>query len=409
MATPKSPTASFARDDIVFLAAKRTAFGTYGGALKNHSATDLGVIAARAALVNAGVAPADVDAVVFGNVAQTSADAIYLARHIGLRCELPQATPALTVNRLCGSGFEAIVQAAQLLMLGEATVVLAGGTESMSQAPFALRDTRFGVPLGKTPTLEDTLWASLTDTFTGMPMAMTAEKLAETHHITQEHVDAYAVRSQRLTKAAQDDGVFDDEITAVQVKKGKEVISFVKDEHNRPDTTVEGLKKLPKVFKKDGVIHAGAASGVCDGAAALVMTTASNAKSKGLKPLGRLLGWGVAGCDPTVMGIGPVPAIERLLAKAGITLADVDLVEINEAFAPQVLACAKDLGLDAASDQSKLNVDGGAIAIGHPLAASGARITTHLLHALGRRKKRYGIGSACIGGGQGIAVLVERL
>jgi acetyl-CoA acyltransferase 2 len=217
------------------------------------------------------------------------------------------------------------------------------------------------------------------------------------------------VRSQKLTKLAQDNGAFDAEIAAIEVKKGKEVVSFAKDEHNRPDTTLESLKKLPKVFKKDGVIHAGAASGVCDGAAALVMTTASHAKAKGWKPLGRLVGWGVSGCDPTVMGIGPVPAIKQLLAKTGITLADVDLVEINEAFAPQALACAKDLGLDAASDNSKLNVDGGAIAIGHPLAASGARITAHLLHALGKRKKRYGIGSACIGGGQGIAVLVESL
>jgi acetyl-CoA acetyltransferase family protein len=242
-----------------------------------------------------------------------------------------------------------------------------------------------------------------------MPMAMTAEKLAETHKITQEEVDAYAVRSQQRTKRAQDDGSFDAELTPVEVKKGKEVVSFVKDEHNRPETTVDGLKKLPKVFKKDGVIHAGAASGVCDGAAALVITTASHAKARGWKPIGRLVGWGVAGCDPTVMGIGPVPAIHKLLAKAGITLADVDLVEINEAFAPQVLACAKDLGLDAASDDSKLNVDGGAIAVGHPLAASGARITTHLIHALARRKKRYGIGSACIGGGQGVAVLVESL
>jgi acetyl-CoA C-acetyltransferase/acetyl-CoA acyltransferase 2 len=409
MATPKSPTASFSGDEIVFLSAKRTAFGTFGGALKNHSATDLGVIAARAALIASGVSPGDVDAVVFGNVAQTSPDAIYLARHVGLRCELPQGVPALTVNRLCGSGFEAVVQGAQLLMLGEATTVLVGGTESMSQAPFALRDARFGVPLGKAPALEDTLWSSLTDTFTGMPMAMTAEKLAETHKISQEEVDAYAVRSQKLTKQAQDNGAFDAEMTPVEVKKGKEVVSFVKDEHNRPETTVEGLKKLPKVFKKDGVIHAGAASGVCDGAAALVMTTASHAKAKGWKPLARLVGWGVAGCDPTVMGIGPVPAVQRLLAKTGISLADVDLVEINEAFAPQVLACAKDLGLDAAGDDSKLNVDGGAIALGHPLAASGARITTHLLHALARRKNRYGIGSACIGGGQGIAVLVESL
>ncbi len=409
----KTPTASFSGDDIVILSAKRTAFGTFGGALKNHSATDLGTIASRAALQAAGVSPGDVDQVIFGNVGQTSADAIYLARHIGLRCELPQATPALTVNRLCGSGFEAIVLGAQQLMLGEATCVLVGGTESMSQAPYAVRDTRWGTPFGKTPQMEDTLWSSLTDSFTGMPMAMTAEKLAEQHKISQEDVDQFSLRSQRLTKQAQDSGAFADEITPVEVKKGKETVSFAKDEHNRPDTTAEGLKKLPKVFKKDGVIHAGAASGICDGAAALVITTASMAKKKGWKPLARLVGWSVAGCDPTIMGIGPVPAIQKLMKKVDVDLADVDLIEINEAFAPQVLACAKELGIDATSPQSKLNVDGGAIAIGHPLGASGARITAHLVHALSRRsaggKKQRGVGSACIGGGQGVAVLVESL
>ncbi len=408
MKTPNRLSANFS-DDIVFLSAKRTAFGTFGGALKNHSATDLGVIASRAALVEAGVKASDVDQVIFGNVAQTSADAIYLARHIGLRCELPQSVPALTINRLCGSGFEAVIAGAQQLMLGEAKVVLVGGAESMTQAPFAVRDIRFGTSLGKAPAMEDTLWSSLTDSFTGMPMGMTAEKLAETHNISQEQVDNFAVRSQRLTKLAQENGAFTAEITPVEVKVKKDVVSFIKDEHNRPDTTAASFGKLPKAFKKDGVIHAGAASGICDGAAALVMTTASHAKTLGLKPIAKLAGWGLAGCDPTVMGIGPVPAIKNMLAKTGITLDDVDLIEINEAFAPQVLACAQELGIDATSDNSKLNVDGGAIAIGHPLAASGARITAHLIHALGARKGTLGVGSACIGGGQGIAVLVERL
>ena len=407
MSTLSRPKASF-NDEIVFLSAKRTAFGTFGGALKGHSATDLGVIAARGALIAAGVKAADVGQVIFGNVAQTSADAIYLARHIGLRCELPQSTSALTLNRLCGSGFQAVISGAEQLMLGEANVVLVGGTESMSQAPFAIRDMRFGTTFGKQNQLEDTLWSSLTDSFTGMPMAMTAEKLAETHGISQEAVDAFSLRSQRLTKEAQDKGAFSDEIVPVEVKGKKETISFAKDEHNRPETTLEGLKKLPKVFKKDGVIHAGAASGICDGAAALVMTTASYARAHGLTPIAKLVGWGIAGCDPTVMGIGPVPAVRNMLAKAGVTLDNVDLIEINEAFAPQVLACAKDLGIDAASDTSKLNVDGGAIAIGHPLGASGARITTHLVHALRARKGTLGVGSACIGGGQGIAVLIER-
>lgn len=408
MTSPKRPSSSFS-DDIVILSAKRTAFGTFGGSLKGHSATDLGVIAARAALIESGVKGSDVDQVIFGNVAQTSADAIYLARHIGLRCELPQSVPALTINRLCGSGFQAVINGAEQLMLGEAEVVLVGGTESMSQAPFAVRDMRFGTTFGKAPAMEDTLWSSLTDSFTGMPMAMTAEKLAETHGISQEDVDAYSVLSQQRTKAAQDNGAFDAEITPVEVKQKKAMVSFTKDEHNRPDTTAESFKKLPKIFKKDGVIHAGAASGICDGAAALVMTTASKAKALGLKPIARLAGWGLAGCDPTVMGIGPVPAIQNLLKKTGVSLDDCDLVEINEAFAPQVLACAKELGIDALGEKSKLNVDGGAIALGHPLGASGARITAHLVHALRARKGTLGVGSACIGGGQGIAVLIEAL
>jgi acetyl-CoA acetyltransferase family protein len=395
--------------EIVFLSAKRTAFGTFGGALKNHTATDLGTIAARAALIASGVQPGDVDQVIFGNVAQTSADAIYLARHIGLRCELPVGAPALTVNRLCGSGFQAIVNGAEQILLGDAHCVLVGGTESMSQAPYAIRDARWGMPLGKPSPMEDTLWSSLTDSFTGMPMGMTAEKLAETHKISQEDVDAFSVRSQKNHADAQKNGRFDDEITPVEVKKGKETSLFKADEHGRADTTLEGLKKLPKVFKKDGVIHAGAASGICDGAAALVIATRAFAEKRGLKPIGRLVNWGVAGCDPTVMGIGPVPSIQKAMAAAQMKLDDADLIEINEAFAPQVLACAKDLGIDALSDKSKLNVDGGAIALGHPLGASGARITTHLLHALRQRGKKVGVGSACIGGGQGIAVVVEAL
>jgi acetyl-CoA acyltransferase 2 len=398
-----------ARGDIVFLAAKRTPFGTFGGALKNHSATDLGVIAARAALVQSGVAPGDVDQVVFGNVAQTSADAIYLARHIGLRCELPQKVPALTLNRLCGSGFQAIVSGAEQILLGDAQCVLVGGTESMSQAPFAVRDARWGITLGKAPAMEDTLWSSLTDSFTGMPMALTAEKLAETHKISQDDVDNYSARSQRLHAEAQKAGHFADELTPVEIKGKKDSTLFAADEHGRPDTTAESLKKLPKIFKKDGVIHAGAASGICDGAAALVIATRAFAEKRGLKPIARLVDWGIAGCDPTVMGIGPVPAIRNALAHAGMTLGEADLVEINEAFAPQVLACAKDLELDALGAQSKLNVDGGAIALGHPLGASGARITTHLLYALKQRNKKVGVGSACIGGGQGIAVIVESM
>jgi acetyl-CoA acetyltransferase family protein len=390
--------------EIVFLAAKRTPFGTYGGALKDQSATDLAVHAAKAALAQAKVRLEDVGTVVFGNVMQTSADAIYLARHVGLKAGLPQQAPAVTVNRLCGSGFEAIVQGALQLMNGEADVALVGGTESMSQAPHIARGLRFGVQLGKAPQLEDSLWAALTDSYNGLPMAMTAENLAAKYSISQKEVDEYSVLSQKRFASAQEGGRLSAELSPMELpgKKGQ-TVQFGKDEHNRPETTVESLAKLPKVFKKDGVIHAGAASGICDGAGALVIATRAYADKAGLSPIGRLLGWGTMGVDPSIMGIGPAPAIRKALERHQARLSDFDLFEVNEAFAPQYLAVEKDLGLP----RDATNVDGGAIAVGHPLAASGARITSHLLYELKRRGAKRGIGSACIGGGQGIAVLVE--
>jgi len=394
----------FGNEEIVFLSAKRTAFGTFGGALKDHSATDLGVVAARAAIQAAGVKPDQIDHVIFGNVMQTSADAIYLARHIGLKCEIPESVPALVVQRLCGSGFEAVVSGAEKLLLGDAQCVLVGGSESMSQAPHVVRGARWGLALGKSD-LEDSLWTALTDSYTGMPMAITAENLAEKYKISQDEVDAFSVRSQELHAKAQKDGRYSKEIAPVEIKKKKETVAFSVDEHGRPETTIEGLKKLPKVFKKDGVIHAGAASGICDGAAALVMCTRAFADKHGLKPLARLVNWGVSGCDPKIMGIGPVPAMRKLFARAEISVADVDLVEVNEAFAPQALAVRKELEIP----MEKFNVDGGAIAVGHPLGASGARITAHLVHALHDRNLKTAIGSACIGGGQGIALLIERV
>ena len=391
--------------DVVLLAAKRTPFGTFGGTLKDLTATDLAVHASKAALAQAGAPPDDFGHVVFGNVAQTSADAAYLARHVGLRAGLPERVPALVVNRLCGSGFEALVQAAVLLETGQAEVVLAGGTESMSQAPLALRGTRWGFPLGKPPPLEDTLWSALTDSYAGLPMALTAEKLADQYRISQDEVDEFSVGSQRRWAAADAAGRFADELAPIEVKGKKGPVLFAKDEHPRPDTTVEGLKKLPKVFKKDGVVHAGAASGIADGAGAFVVATREYADRRGLRPLARLVNWGHAGVDPTIMGIGPVPAVKNALARAGAKLQDLDLFEVNEAFAPQVLAVLKELDLP----RDRPNVDGGAIALGHPLAASGARIAMHLVYELRRRKARYGIGSACIGGGQGIAVILEAL
>jgi len=391
--------------EIVFLSGRRTPFGTYGGTLKDLSASDLAVHAARAALSDSGLPPEAIGHVIVGNVLQTSADAIYLARHVGLRVGVPVETPALIVNRLCGSGFEAVVQGALQIGTGQADAVLVGGTESMSQAPYVLRNGRFGVPLGKTPALEDSLWNALTDTQARMPMAMTAEKLAEQYRITQDEVDEFSVLSQRRHAEAQAAGRFQDEIAPVEIETRKGKVKFERDEHPRPETTVEGLRKLPKVFKKDGVIHAGAASGVADGAAMLVMTTREVADRRGLRPLARLINWGVAGVDPSVMGIGPVPAFRNAMARAGATLSDFDLFEVNEAFSPQYLAVEKELGLP----RDRTNVDGGAIAVGHPLAASGARLTLHTIQALRQRGGRFGLAGACIGGGQGIAVVVEAL
>jgi acetyl-CoA acyltransferase 2 len=335
---------------------------------------------------------------------QTSADAIYLPRHVGLRTGVPVPVPALGVNRLCGSGFQAFVTAAEMMLTEQADCVLAGGTESMSQAPHVIRGARWGLPLGKGG-LEDMLWSALTDSYTGNPMAMTAEQLAMDYALSQDAVDEYAVLTQKRFAAAQESGRFEQELSPVTLKTKKGETQFARDDHNRPDTSLEGLKKLPKVFKKDGVVHAGAASGICDGAGSMVMATRSFVEKHGLKPVARLVNWGISGCDPKVMGIGPAPAIRRLLERAECKLGDVELFEVNEAFAPQYLAVEKELGLPRA----QTNVNGGAIAVGHPLGASGARITMTLIYELKRRGARYGIGSACIGGGQGIAVLVEAL
>jgi acetyl-CoA acyltransferase 2 len=390
---------------VVFLSGVRTGFGAFGGALKELSATDLGTVAARAAIGRAAIDPAAIGHVVFGNVLQTSADAPYLARHIGLRAGLPIEVPAVTVNRLCGSGFEAVIQGAHRILLGEADAVLAGGAESMSQAPHVVRGARWGLRLGPSAPLEDTLWEALRDSGCGLSMAETAERLAERYHIGREAVDCYAARSQAAAKAAWDAGAFADEVVPVTLedRRTKQATEWAADEHMRPGTTPEALAKLPAYFRKDGVVTAGNASGICDGAAALVVAGGAFAREQGLRPIGRLVGWGVAGVDPAAMGIGPVPASRRALAAAGLSLDDMNLVEINEAFAAQYLAVEQELGLD----RERTNVDGGAVALGHPLGASGARLTLHLLHALRRRGGRFGLGAACIGGGQGAAVVVE--
>lgn len=389
----------------VFLSGVRTGFGAFGGALRDISATDLGVEAGRAALAHAAVPPEQVDHVVFGNVVQTSADAIYLARHVALRAGCPVETPAVTVNRLCGSGFEAVIQAAQQIRLGESRVVLAGGTESMSQAPHVVRGARWGLRLGAAAPFEDTLWEALRDSQCGLSMAETAENLATRFRLSREEVDAVALRSQQRAAAAWQRGDFAAEVVPVAVTNRKTRTSepWAADEHMRPDTSREGLARLPPYFKADGVVTAGNASGICDGAAALVLAEEAFARQSGWEPIGRLVSWGVAGVDPSIMGFGPVPASRLALSRAGLRLEDMDRVEINEAFAAQYLAVERELGLDA----ERTNVEGGAVAIGHPLGASGARITAHLLHALRRTGGRYGLGSACIGGGQGAAVVVE--
>ena len=390
---------------VVFLSGVRTGFGAFGGTLRDVSATDLGVEASRAALTRAAVPPERVDHVVFGNVLQTSADAIYLARHVALRAGCPVETPAVTVNRLCGSGFEAVIQGAHQIRLGESRVVLAGGTESMSQAPHVVRGARWGLRLGPSAPFEDSLWEALRDSQCGLSMAETAEKLATQFRLGREDVDAVALRSQQRAAAAWKRGDFAAEVVPVPVvnRKTKAAEPWAADEHMRPDTSQEGLARLPPYFKADGVVTAGNASGICDGAAALVLADEATARDAGWTPIGRLVAWGVSGVDPSIMGFGPVPASRLALSRAGLRLEDMDRVEINEAFAAQYLAVERELGLDP----ERTNVEGGAVAIGHPLGASGARITAHLLHALRRTGGRYGLGSACIGGGQGAAVVVE--
>lgn len=392
-------------ESLVFLSGKRTAFGANGGALKDINPTDLGVCAGKAALAEAGVDPGAMDHVIFGSLVPSAADAIYIPRHIGLKCGVPIPVPALGINRLCGTGFQVIVEAWHQMLAGDSKLALVGGVENMSMAPYALRNARWGMKMGNS-VVSDTLMESLTDSYAQAPMAITAENLAVQYGLSREEVDAFALKSQKLAAAAWEKGLYNDDIAAFEIKDNKgNVTAFARDEHMRPQTTPESLAKLKPVFKKDGVVTAGNASGIVDGGAAMVVAKESEAKRLGKSPLGRLVGYGISGCDPKVMGIGPVPAIQQLLARTKFTLNQIDLFEVNEAFAAQCLAVQMELKIPA----EKLNVNGGAIAIGHPLAASGTRLTLQLLRELKRRKQRYGIASACIGGGQGIALLVEAL
>ena len=389
---------------VFIVGGARTPMTEYVGALKDVSALELGAIAARAALARTGVAADQIDHVVFGNVMQTSADAIYGARHIGLKAGVPVDVPALTVNRLCGSGIQAAISGAQMIQLGEAEVVLTGGVESMSQAPHVIRGLRGGLRLGQ-GTLEDSLWEALTDTHCGCSMAVTAENCAAKYGVSRRAQDEYALRSQQLAAAAWASGRFAEEVVPVEVRTRKGTEAVGRDDHMRPDTTLEGLAKLPSAFSKDGCVTAGNASGIVDGGAALVLASAAAVERLGVTPLARLQGWATTGVEPSLMGMGPAPATRRLLDRTGLTLADIDLFEINEAFAAQYLAVEQELGLT----RERVNVNGGAIALGHPLGMTGTRLLLTLALELRRRGARRGIAAACIGGGQGIAALVEAL
>ncbi|MBL6721189.1 MAG: acetyl-CoA C-acetyltransferase [Planctomycetes bacterium] len=394
--------------DIVIVGGARTPMAEYIGTpgfgkFKDLSALDLGAHAAKAALERSRVAPESVDHVVFGNVLQSSLDALYGARHIALKAGVPQAVPALTVNRLCGSGIQSIVSAAQMIQLGEATTTLAGGTENMSQAPYVLYGARQGFRFGQAPEMKDSLFASLYDPYADSYMAQTAERIGKRLGISREEQDAYALRSHELGAAAVQEGRFAEEIAPVTIPGRKGDLVVDTDDHIKPDTTLEGLARLRAAFGKEGTVTAGNASGIVDGAAAVVVTTAERAQADGLDTLAIVRGWSAVGVDPKEMGIGPVPAIQRLMEQAGLTLDQVDRVEINEAFSAQYLGCEKELGLE----RDRCNVNGGAISLGHPLGATGTRIVLTLALELRRCGGRYGVASACIGGGQGIAILIE--
>lgn len=394
--------------EIVIVGGARTPMAEYVGTpgygkLKDMSAIDLAVHASKAAMTRSKVSPDSIDHVVMGNALQTSVDALYGARHVGLKAGVRRESGGLTVNRLCGSGIQALVNAAQMIRLQECTTVLAGGMESMSQAPFSVYGTRAGIPFGVQPVMQDSLFAALMDPVAGLYMAQTAEKVAKRLGITREQQDEFALRSHQLGAAAVKEGRFAAEIEPITIKgrKGEEL--FATDDHIKPDTTLEGLAKLRAAFGKDGTVTAGNASGIVDGAAAVVLTTEARAKADGLDVWCVVRGWAYVGVDPTEMGIGPVPAIRACVQRAGLSVQQIDRIEINEAFAGQYLGCEKELELD----RSKVNVNGGAIALGHPLGATGTRLVLTLMHELRRSKKRYGVASACIGGGQGIAILVE--
>ena len=390
--------------NVVITSAARTAIGSYGKSLAGVAPSDLGATAAKAAIERAGIAPEQIEHVVFGNVIHTETADAYMARVVGMKAGLPKETPAFTVNRLCGTGVQALVSACQAIQTGDASVTLAGGAESMSRAPMWLSDGRWGSKMGAAP-IVDPVQGTLTDPFHDIKMGVTAENLAERMGISREEQDAFAVTSHQRASAAQAAGKFDDEVVPVEVKVKRELVDFLKDEHIRHGADAAGMAKLPTIFKKDGgTVTAGNASGMNDAGAALVLMSDEKAGELGAPVRARVLAYASCGVDPEIMGIGPVPAVRKVLERSGVELADIGVIELNEAFAAQALAVIRDLDLDPA----KVNPNGGAIALGHPIAATGAAITTKCLSEMDREGHQYGLVTLCIGGGQGIAMLLGK-
>jgi acetyl-CoA C-acetyltransferase len=388
---------------VVITSAARTAIGSFGRSLRDVPPTELGATVARVAIERAGLEPDQVEQVVFGNVIHTAPEDMYMARVVGISAGIPKEAPAFTVNRLCGTGVQAIVSAAAAIQTGDAEIVLAGGAESMSRGAYWVENARWGARTGDT-SLVDAVVGCLTDPFNDIHMGVTAENLAESHGISREAQDEFALESHRRAQVAIEAGLFDEEVVSTEVKTRKGTLEFKVDEHVRHDATLETFSKLRPAFKKDGTVTAGNASGVNDAAAAVVVMSADRAKELNAPVRARILSYAVCGVDPETMGIGPVPAVRKALERAGKTLDDVDVIELNEAFAAQSLAVLKDLDLDTA----KVNPNGGAIALGHPIAATGAILTTKILGEMERENHKLGLVTLCIGGGQGIAMLLER-
>jgi acetyl-CoA acyltransferase 2 len=388
--------------EVVIVSGARTPFGAYLGSLSGMTATELAVHASKEAIARAKVDPKEIDQAIFGNVMQSSADAAYLARHVSLYCGMRQDSTALTLNRLCGSGFQSILSAAEQILLGQAKIILAGGTENMSQAPFVLRNMRKGYRLGNA-VMEDSLQQGLTDSYNKLPMGVTAENLAKDYKITRTMSDEFSLRSQTLYKQALEKNIFKDEIIPITIESRGKTTIVDRDEHPR-ETSLEKLSKLPLVFDQKGVVTAGSSSGIVDGAAAVIVMSKAEAERRKISYLGTLVSFGISGCDPDRMGIGPVTSSRIALTRFGKTVHDMDIIEINEAFSPQTIAVEFELGIP----RDKLNIHGGAVAIGHPLGATGTRLSLHALLHLQRSGKQYGMTGACIGGGQGITLIFER-